>query len=580
MPPMPRALFWFLVGLCATVAVVRIIATYPVFSQFYDEPDHISCGMEWLQKHVYLYDRQHPPTSRVAVALPLYFQGLRLPPVPEPRPSSVAADYAVDDGNAILYSHGQYMSNLAWARAAILPFFLLNVWLLALLGDFLFGPWTALGAVFLFTMLPPVLGHGSVATTDTAPIAALLAVIYALIRWIEKPGKKRSAVLGLTLGLALIAKFSLIPFIGVGAFLTVIWIWIRRPEILPWRGTAPRQLLADVGIVSIIAFLVLWSVYRFHVDPILTASASHAFAGQFGPVAGPIVERALTIKLPLREFVGGMRVLMSHNSSGHDSFLLGSYRVTGWWYYFPVILAVKTPLAFLGLVLLGMPPVVRRLWSGEGDWRQNVPFLFAIGILISCVTARIDIGVRHILPIFPLLSLVAAEAVVSSMRTFLNSPAAPTTGRWLRRALPAIAAALVLMLMVESASAHPDYVAWFNLLGGNHPERISVDSNLDWGQDLKRLSDRLRQLNVDNLKIAYWGTADLSQMGLPPFVELNPREPVSGWIAVSVYKYELECAQSGNYCWLHDQQPVERVGRSIFLYHLTDPVVPAKAANP
>jgi hypothetical protein len=554
-----RSVFWLSVGFFAVIACIRVVSTYPVLSQFYDEPYHIACGMEWLEKHVYLYERQHPPLSRIAVALPLYMRGLRGHAVRGPRPPDPAGRLPVEDGDAILNSHGEYMRNLAWARAGNLPFFLLSVVLLGLLGDLLFGPLTAIVAVALFTLLPPVLGQAGVATTDMSAVAGLLAVIYALALWVEQPTLRKSILFGLALGFALLTKFSLLPFLALGFVLTFVCAYLRHPEILPWRRIALRPLIANLTVVSVVVFLAIWSVYRFHFAAVITGHGFTPSTRGYG-LLRPVADWLLTARIPLGDFVGGVGAVMIHNRGGHPSFLLGAYRTTGWWYYFPVVLAVKVPVSFLILLFFGIPTALSKLWSG--NWRQGLPILFAAGILTSCMLARINIGVRHILPIFPPFALIAAQAVVSCLPRSLS----------LFKTRSLIMGVFCVGLIVESAWAHPDYAASFNILGGKHPERILVNGDLDGGQDLKRLSDRLRILRVDRFKLGYFGTSDVTRMGLPPFEELNPREPVSGWIALSAFKLELECAENGNYCWLRQHEPLERVGRSIFLYHLAEPV--------
>jgi hypothetical protein len=112
--------------------------------------------------------------------------------------------------------------------------------------------------------------------------------------------------------------------------------------------------------------------------------------------------------------------------------------------------------------------------------------------------------------------------------------------------------------------AWPDYLAWFNETV-SHPERVLVDSDLDWGQDLRRLEHEAAALNIQHLSLAYRGTADLTREPLPPFVILPPHQPTTGWVAVS------QLARTRNltdYAWLDPYRPVERVGKSIDLYYI------------
>ena len=115
--------------------------------------------------------------------------------------------------------------------------------------------------------------------------------------------------------------------------------------------------------------------------------------------------------------------------------------------------------------------------------------------------------------------------------------------------------------------AHPDQLAYFNLLAGDRPERFLINADLDWGQDLDRLSAELEKRGVTSLALDYNGSADPARHDLPEFETLVPGKPVTGWVAVSLF----HLAWNGNgYAWLRDQDPVARVGRSINLYFIPE----------
>jgi hypothetical protein len=116
--------------------------------------------------------------------------------------------------------------------------------------------------------------------------------------------------------------------------------------------------------------------------------------------------------------------------------------------------------------------------------------------------------------------------------------------------------------------AHPDYLAYFNGFASRHPEKVLCESDLDWGQDLYRLRDALRAHGVNQVAIRYFGTAPLDRAGLPPHRELSPSTPSSGWAAISLHALVMENAENGSFEWLKQYQPVERVGKSIYLYRL------------
>jgi hypothetical protein len=246
-----------------------------------------------------------------------------------------------------------------------------------------------------------------------------------------------------------------------------------------------------------------------------------------------------------------------HNAKGHDSYLFGEYRDTGWWYFFPVVVGVKTPIGFLILAGCGIFAIVRGFRSSP--WQQHLTVIFPGAIMLVCMSSRIDLGVRHILAIYPLLAVIGGYA----MSEFF------VLARRTSRAILVLPIMLVAWVVADSWMAHPDYLAYFNQFAGAHPERILVESDLDWGQDLYRLSRRLRELRVDHVSIMYYGSAPLEKAGLPPYSILSADVPtIHGYVAVSVRYLTLEYAKNGSLAWLRDITPLERIGKSIYLYNL------------
>src|SRR5262249_42971423 len=200
---------------------------------------------------------------------------------------------------------------------------------------------------------------------------------------------------------------------------------------------------------------------------------------------------------------------------------------------------------------------------GPFDWRRWTPAVCAIAMLAACMPARLNIGLRYLLPMFPLLAIVAGMAVV---RLWHSRP-----GRM-------VAICLLAWLGVASALAHPDYLAYFNEIAARAPERYLVDSDLDWGQDTKRLCRKLKELKVRQLHMAIHYSGDDSRLDLPPWEGLDPWKPVTGWIAVSFTRLKtcsyMVAAEQGKsepgFAWLDRYQPAARVGKSILLYHIPE----------
>jgi hypothetical protein len=346
------------------------------------------------------------------------------------------------------------------------------------------------------------------------------------------PRNRETLILGITLAAAVLSKFSAIPFF---AAIALVILLIRRPA---------KQAIARIAIAIPIAALIIWAAYRFSIWPqSLYGFAAPEFMAMLGTSSAP-PDRTLFFllshfRLPAPEFFAGLTHLGEHTLFGHPSYFLGTIRPHGVWYFFPVIIAIKTPIAFLILALLGAR-------------KAPIPVLSAAAIVIVAMAARINLGVRHVLPIYPLLAIAGGIALIDL---------------WQRRRV--IAVLLTAWIAVSSLLAHPDYIAYFNELAVQHPERIVVDSDLDWGQDLPRLRDAVINRRVDRLWIAYFGSTDLSRYPIAPAIRmLPPRTRVRGWIAISKTSLKGAYGNADDYAWLETQTPVQEIGRSMLLYHV------------
>lgn len=504
--------------LLVLLATGRIVSTYNVFHHTSDEPAHIACGMEWLDRGIYQYEHQHPPLTRVLAALGPYLDGSRLTGQKE----------MTLEGISMLFGSRQYDRKLALARAGnLLPFWLV-CFAVYLWGVKLWGRLGAVMSVLLFTMLPTVLAHAGLATTDMGLTAFFAAAGYTLLRLLEEPTPRFALLFGLTLGLMVLSKFSALAFFPSAVLLAAAW-WLWQERRLP-HGTAPR--LAWLGCSALVALAVIWAGYRF----------------SFGPTTW------FAFRVPFPELFNGIDQVQEHNRAGHLSYLLGELRMDGWWVFFPLLLGVKIPLAVLALAGLGA-----RVVRGKYAW---LIFSAIAGILAVAIPANINIGLRHILPLFPFLALLAAGGAL----WLLEKPATAVRNHW-------VFAGLLLWTSVSSLAAHPDYLAYFNALAGSNPERIVVDSDLDWGQDLKRLGLRLKELGAPSVAFTPTIYTSFATLGFPPVVPNQPDAPEPGWNAVQLsewklYRFGLQRQQPKFQVWAERARPVERVGESILLYYI------------
>jgi hypothetical protein len=476
--------------LLALAGSARIVSTYTVFNHTIDEPDHLAAGMEYLSTGRYLYEDQHPPLARVFGALGPFLAGERFHPGPD----------AYHEGYRILGRDAHYDRTLALARAGILPFFWIASAVVFLWALRAAGPYAALLSTLFFTTLPPVLAHSGLVTTDMAAAAFTGAAALASLWWADLPDRKRTILFGICLGLAALSKFSAIPFLAVALLL------VHHRKL--WRH---RRLLAAA---IAIACAVVWAGYGF----------SFAHVGY------------LHLRLPAPRFFTGLQTLWVHNAAGHASYLFGARSNSGFWYYYPAALALKTPLA----MLLLLPLCFRRSAAR--------PMLFSLAILLCGFASRINIGTRHVLPVYTGLAVACGIAAAPLLRH--------RAARWM-------VAALLLWHVASGTLRHPDYLAYTNELAGAHPENYLADSDLDWGQDMKRLAAFLKQAHANEVTFIPFNRtyATLAGHAFPMMHPGDPAHPSPGWNAVSVSVWKIFGVPS----W-PDGHPQAKIGRSIFLW--------------
>ena len=521
-------------------------------------------------------------------------------------------------GDQLLLERGEYGWNLALARCANLIWFVLTIVVAGAWSFRLFGRAASIVAMALVSSLPPVVAHAGLATTDMAAAATVTLALFCFWRWLRESSWSNAIWLALAMGAGLLSKFSFPVFFFAGAIALLI---------SPFEARV-RTRAVHLIVVASVAFLCVWAGYKFSVGRvhdirvrIYPAGSSDGTAARYASspgyewVRGDLVERyrtygkyaeqqgkrdidfadwakaagysspqagrygntlagapplprlsfserveepfrsawqtiAMRVSLPAPAFFAGLEYVRWHATGPHPAFLLGRYSDRGWWYYFPVVFFFKTPLPFLALAIAGIALMLRR--------REGIA-LAPVLMFVPSMLITLNIGVRHILPVYPLLCIAAAAYVAQAL-----SLRAPAESR--RHVI--VVAILLLWYGAGTSLAHPDYLAWFNELAGRHPERIAVDSNLDWGQDLLRVREAMKERGIDRLAFAYFGSIDPHRLGIAAD-DLPPNEPRSGWVAASEMRIAFgRDASPNDYAWLKRYAPVARIGRSIRLYRI------------
>jgi len=562
------------------ITIARVLAGDKTTPQGFDEPCHIAAGIKWLDRHDYTLDPLHPPLARYAVALPLYISGARFPDYP-PQDTSLQG-YCTEIGNSILGSGGRYARNLFLARVGILPFLCLTVIVLLFWTSQEFGTLAGGAAVFLFLTLPSVLAFASLAYTDLPTMSTQFVCIFAFGVWLRRRNVASTVLLGISVGLAFSSKltsFLFLPFAFVAMFLIKLWFSGERMREL--RAKSMAQFSAAI----LMGLLILWSSYGFHIGRLQSAleisSASvPSFGHSFGPTSGIVRRLVLSDPvIPAPDFVRGVEVARRKNDGTPESYLLGRERPGGWWYFFPAAIALKTPIPFLVLCVIGLVQSIRL--SSRQRWTILLPAVAVGAVFFSTVFVGLKVGTRHVLVVLPLLAMLAGYGASLLWRIPKLRPI------WGRIAL----CILLGWQATASAYAQGDFLAYFNELAPTHPnEALIKGCDLDCGQDVFRLGRELRARGVKHVRLGIWTSTDLAQVDLPPFEILQPHTPVPGWIAVSIRSVKtgkVVFCRNGHILpdkqypddalsWLGQYEPVAHVGKTILLYDI--PQTPMQTA--
>lgn len=524
----------------------RCARTYRVFNDTTDESTHIAGGLEVWQEHRYAAEHQHPPLGRIVLGLPAYLAGLR-----QSEQQRRANLHELWKGS----SPGFYWHTLTFARFGNLvyvPFLLIYVYRWA---RELYGTAAGLGAATLTSLCPNLLAHASLATIDFAAATTTFVSSYYFWRWSREDTPRNCVLAAVTFAIASLTKFSalfFVPVIGAGFFIHAQLERLARPSI------SLRVLLQRCALFLGIYGCMIWAGYLFNVGPLPPANIPPVpgTSSQYIESAIEVATGHGRVPLPAPHLFRGALELLAHNAYGHPSYLLGRTSQYGWWYYFPVVLAVKTTLPML--LLVGIALLVYFAESGRVTVRGVLyPLLAASLILLICMTSRIDLGVRHILAIYPFLALIACSLFAGT----------EDGGGRKSPAIAIVAFALLAWHAAESVRAQPDYLAYFNQIARGREDHFLLDSNLDWGQDLERLRQYQERNHIGLLHLSYFGRTHPGELGMRGVEPFDIGATPSGWVAIS--RNHIAGIGLGGHAppsWPRSHRPVEQIGKSILVY--------------
>ncbi len=513
-----------------------------------DEFAHVPAGLAyWEYGRFDLYAR-NPPLYKLAMAIPLRLAGAR---VPEPELPAFSGWGPWAYGADFQRANAERYLDLFWlARTLTVGMVLLAGACLYRWARQVFHPRAAAIATTLFFLNPVVLAHGHLATLDAACTVTVFATAFVL-RWalvrrslLLRRSLLRMAAVGSVWGVALLVKFTALLL----APAIVALVALHR-----WRDG--RRGLAEAALVFGAALLVvnLGLGFQGSFEPL----GGYQFVSNLGGGLQQLLPGAFPVPVPEVYLVGFDAQLRDTESGELGSYFLGRWSQGGHWIYPWLALAVKIPLPLLGLLVASPWFLRHRRLDRLELWHILAPLISLLFFLTFF--NQLGIGIRYLLPAFPLLFLLVAGAW-------------PGQRGWKLPAAFLVHAALLVGMV------HPAYLAWFNPLAGGPQggHRVLADSDLDWGQDLYRLPEALASLEVrEPVYLLYFGHVHPSVYGIE--YELVPDEPVEGVLAVSANYWlgaaypatapdgSLRRIRRGHLDWLRGHEPVLRAG-SIWIF--------------
>lgn len=495
------------------LGVWQMTHTSPTF----DEGFYIARGWAWWRTGELMVLGHPPLASQLAGLGPLLE-----PDLPHPREIAGWERQLADTfSNALLWEVAPNPDRLVYL--ARLPFLLLSLLLGALTYTWAtqrFGVAGGVLALALHALSPNLLGNAPLAATDLPVTVFFVFTLFAYDRALTKPTLGRAALAGVLLGLLQGSKFSALL---IGPVLAALTLWQLRHTLWPTVRTATVTVLIGV--------LTLWAVDGFTLIP-----------------------------YPLANYLTDLQHFLALAEGGHFAYLLGQLSEAGWWYYHPLVLAVKTPLALWALLLLsaGLTLRAREFRRTDGVLLGTIGFFLGLSMLTS-----LNVGYRYLLPILPLLHIGAAGAV-----------------RWKPAVRPVVLTG-VLASALALLPVAPDFLTYFNLAAGGPANgwRIVVDSNLDWGQGLPAVAEAEGDRPI---YLSYFGQADPAHYGIfstalpgwpPPQTEpdFQPAFPASGRYVISASNLVgVQLNDPNAFGFFRHRPPDEVIDYSYFVYDVPE----------
>lgn len=523
---------WIVAGVAVAVAILGLqAAAIHRQSLSGDGAQHLLAGQHALLHGQNLHNLEHPPLVKLVAALPVLVTGEPLAPPVLPREAVPATDRMHRDGARM------WQATVAgrWAVLAAFgaPLLMACFWFGRRFGGPIAG-WVLVGMVGLsFNVVPWI----SSLQTDSAVACGFLLTLLAGLRWQERPSIGRAAAVGAALGLAAASKFSGLLLVPIVLLLAVAPAshGLNRPGRIGWRRRMALPLVAFPVAAALV--LAAYAVANRQYDPETGREVIRQYCrGEATLLTGGGLARweerllALERRSPLvaQMATGVVGVAVQDSIGVYPAYAFGEVSSEGRWWYFPAAFLVRTPLVLLaaaGALALGW--LLKRSWKkpagGLPGW-EALPLAATVVIYLwMAMRSNYNIGLRHLLPILPLLYLPLAVGLAQRPR-------------W--------AAAAGVLLLAEAVLVAPNWVAATNTwwLGERNPTRFSLGAgDMEFRQSLWQLAEEAERRDLGNLGVLYFGLQeDVLHAYLPTARVVRPGDPLPpGWYVVNVAVEQL-----------------------------------------
>lgn len=552
----------------APLILLAIMAAFLLYAAWHDsatmdEAAHIPAGYSYVLKKDMRLNPEHPPLVKTLAGIPiLLLKGVNFPENHPGWQTGINDQWGF--GFDFLYRSGNDAEKIV--HASRIPAIILTLilgWFIWLWGKDILGPKWGLLPLALYTFSPNFVAHGHLVTTDIGATLGIIISLYYFSKYLKFPTFRNIVCAGIALGIGLLLKFTVALVVPV-IILTGLLFGMRL-----------RKLAAIGGIAAVVILLVyLFHVWNYPVERQIGDADFILTSYGFRPAVNFIIW--LMDKPILRawgQYLFGFLMNLQRAAGGHTTYFLGEISASGRWYYFPLVYLIKEPIPILILLAIALFYALRGLTDlhFNGRMRRSIldhvdevgMLIFIIGFWASSISSNLNIGIRHIFPTLPLIYLLASKQIKS----------------WGNASKPKLffIGALFLWLVAEFIFINPNFLSYFNEFIGGPPNAAwyVVDSNLDWGQDLKRLRDFVIKNNIRKIKVDYFGGGDAAYY-LGDRYQPLPRGPQKGWIAISVSFLQGgrgrfaagHQGEEGFYRWLDQYEPVAKIGYSIYVYHI------------